>query len=280
LTREPRSVENHENPLAGVLDRLLQRERGHPVAPPTSAEKSRAPTEIARPAESTESPARRMLTVAALGVDQGDAALRSAGQWATVLGRLPSITDFCRRERNLPDRSGDERTPTGDGRVSRASLPCAPERIRGLPVEVALAVFEKLCRHESASELLIVRIPGRDRRTLMRATLLSGAVVVPVEESEVDFQEAVEIAREILRSFLDISIWPFSSNPRSMKRYLATIHQHCSTRIVPFDPGHLDLAAALDDLREPPHEGFLAGLLAPQPTSLPADILQIDSVTL
>lgn len=280
MTREPESAENHGNPLAGVLDRLLQRERGHPVAPPSGAEKSRTPAEYGRPAEAAVSRARRMLTVAALGVGQGDVALQSAGQWATVLGKLPSITDFCSREHRVSDCSGDEQTPIGDGRVSRASLPCAPERIRGLPVEVALAVFEELRRHESASDLLIVRIPVRERRTLMRATLLSGAVVVPLEESEADFHEAVEISREILRSFLEISIWPFSSSPRRMERYLATIHEQCSTRIVPFDPGHLDLATALDDLPDPPKEGFLSGLLAPRPTSLPAELLRIDSVTL
>ena len=40
------------------------------------------------------------------------------------------------------------------------------------------------------------------------------------------------------------------------------------------------LAAAFDGLREAPPEGFLVGLLAPEPSTLPAGLLQIDSVDL
>jgi hypothetical protein len=221
-----------------------------------------------------------MLTVAALGTDRGDAALRAAGQWALVLGRHPTFADLGGLEQGVPERPGDEPAPDGEGRVGRASLPCDPERIRALPVEIALAFFERLRRHESASDLLIVRIPVSERLALMRAAFLSGTVVVPFEESEADHHEAVRVSREILESFHEISVWPYASSPRGLERYLAAIGDRGGARIAPFGPENLDLAASIDGLREPPREGFLVGLLAPEPATLPSELLRMDSVVL
>ena len=92
--------------------------------------------------------------------------------------------------------------------------------------------------------------------------------------------EALEITREIVQSFLEVSVWPFSRSSRSVDRFLGEARDRSTTRIVPFDPGHLDLAAAIDGLRDSPEEGFLVGLLAPEPASLPAELLKLDSVRL
>ena len=84
----------------------------------------------------------------------------------------------------------------------------------------------------------------------------------------------------LLESFLEIAVWPFATEARAMERYLRMAREHDGARILPFDPGHRDLGAAFDGLREPPGEGFLVGLLAPEPATLPAGLLRIDSVAL
>jgi hypothetical protein len=221
-----------------------------------------------------------MLTVAGLGADRGEAALRAAGQWALVLGRRPTFADLGGVGEESPERPGDEPLPDGEGRVGRASLPCNPERIRGLPVEIALAFFARLRRHETSSDLLIVRIPVRERLALMRAAFLSGSVVVPSEATDEGHREAVQVSREILESFHEISVWPHASDPRSLERFLAAVGEPSGARVVPFGPDHLDLAACLDRLRDPPDEGFLVGLLAPEPATLPPELLRMDSVVL
>jgi len=125
---------------------------------------------------------------------------------------------------------------------------------------------------------VIVGIPAHERLALMRAAFLSRAVVVPVGESDAALDEALEITREVLQSFLEVEVWPFSTCAGALDRYLRMSREHDAARVLPFDPGHRDLAAAFDGLRAPPPEGFLVGLLAPEPVSLSADLLRFDTV--
>jgi hypothetical protein len=221
-----------------------------------------------------------MLAVAGLGADRGTAAVRSAAQWAVVLGRHPSITDLACDDPEVAALGGEGRTQAAENRVPLARFPCGPDRIRHEPADVALALLLKLRRHESASDFVIVRVPARDRLSLMRAAFLSGALVVPFDESDAEVDEALEITREVLRNFLEVSVWPYSSSPRCMERYLDTARGHDHARVAPFDPGQRDLAAAFERLRDSPREGFLVGLLAPEPATLSAGLLRIDSVVL
>ena len=259
-----------DNPLAGVLDRLLARERGYPDEPSVS-ERSAAEPEL------PEKP--RMLTIAGPGTGLGDSALQSAAQWAELLGRRPAITDLCCGESRPRSRDVDPIEPEGS-RIPRARVPCELDRMRREPAEVVLALLDRLRRHEFAADLSLVRIPIRQRRALMRAAFLSGALVLPVEESEREFRETVEIACEVAESFIEISIWPFARSPRSLERFLAAVPQDVQSRATPFDPGRLDLKSSLDALRDPPSEGFLIGLLAPEPAVLPPELLQVDYLQL
>jgi hypothetical protein len=220
-----------------------------------------------------------MVAVAGLGADATAAAVRSAAQWATVLGRHPSITDLSCVEPEDPARE-EPRSPIGGGRVARARVPCGLERIRREPAEVSVALLGRLRRHERASDLVIVSIPARERLALMRAAFLAGAIVMPVDGSGADLDEALDVTREVLRNFLEVSVWPFATCARNMERFLKAAGEHDRARILPFDPGHRDLGAAFDGLRDAPREGFLVGLLAPEPATLSEELLRIDSVPL
>ena len=261
-----------ENPLAGVLDRLLNRERGRPDEQDATE----------RPAVVEPEPprTRRMLAIAGPGTGLGDSALQSAAQWAALLGRSPAVTDLCCGTAPLRSFAPGPSEESGTTRIPRARVPCELERVRRESAEVVLALLDRLRQHEFAADLSLVRIPTRQRGALMRAAFLSGALVLPLEESEPEFREALEVAREVTESFHEISIWPFARSPRSLERFLAAAPQEVQSRLTPFDPGRLDLKTSLDALKEPPREGFLIGLLAPEPAALPPELLQVDSLQL
>ena len=285
MSEERNTPGGTDNPLAGVLDRLLARERGYPDEPSVSERSTAEPDdtpqpEIAGPPGPDLPVQRRMLTIAGPGTGLGDSALHSAAQWAALLGRRPAITDLCCGDARPRSLDVDPAEPPEGSRIPRARVPCELDRVRREPAEVVLALLDRLRRHELASDLSLVRIPIRQRRTLMRAAFLSGALVLPVEESEREFRETVEVAREVAESFIEISIWPFARSPRSLERFLAAVPQDVRSRATPFDPGRLDLNAGLDALRDPPGEGFLIGLLAPEPAVLPPDLLQVDFLQL
>ena len=196
--------------------------------------------------------------------------------------RLSLLQDTNRGHADATMKSKPIRPPTifsrTRGRIPRARVPCELDRVRREPAEVVLALLDRLRRHEFASDLSLVRIPIRQRPALMRAAFLSGALVVPVEESEQEFDEAVAVAREVVESFLEIAIWPFSQSPRTLERFLVAVPPDVQARATPFDPGRLDLRASLEGLSPPPREGFLIGLLAPEPAALPPELLQIDTL--
>ena len=148
MIEEPEPPESEENPLAGVLDRLLRREHDPFRAGSRSVGETWRSAPVERLAVRTEPVARRMLAVAGLATVGDSPVLRHAAQWAAVLGRRPSITDLTCPERG-PGGFEHEGTPgsTGDVRVARAHVPCGPERIRREPAEIALALLERLRRH-------------------------------------------------------------------------------------------------------------------------------------
>jgi hypothetical protein len=272
LTREG-SPERGRNPLAGVLERLLARERGEAPGDPHE----RPPVEVPAPGPSRD---RRLLVIAGLGVDAGGAALRSAGLWATRLGRHPAVFELGRSERRQSEGGESIRELPRGPRVPVARVPCGPERLKEEPPEVVLAVMERLRRHESASDLLLVRIPASHRMTLMRAAFLAGGLVLPLDDSDETLDAAFRISREALESFLELSIWPFATTPATLDRYLAMTLDFLKVRPTPFDPARLDLGNALETLSPAPEEGFLTALLAPGSPALPAELIQIDSMPL
>jgi len=265
------------NPLAGVLERLLARERGE-QAPPNREASTPAPDRdgFVR----AESSAGRMLVIAGLGKDGGDAALRSAGLWATQLGRRPAVVELSWSDPQTADERVETRGAASGTRVPVARIPCGPERLKEESPEVVAAVVERLRRHESTSNLLLVRTPGRYRMTLMRAAFLAGGMVVPLDDSDETLDAAFRISREALESFLELAIWPFAAAPTALDRYLKMMLDFLKARPTPFDPARLDFGAALESLSAPPDEGFLTALLAPGSPAPPAELIQIGSMRL
>jgi hypothetical protein len=264
------------NPLAGVLDRLLGRERGVAAAAPAPGRKAK---DLARASEPEREPAsrpRRMLAVAELGTPLGGAALRAAAQWAALLGRRPAATELSCGPAPQPSTEPS----AAESEIAVVRVPCKLGRLQREPAEVLLALLDRLRRHELASDLCLVRIPLDQRRALLRAAFLGGALVVPVEEAERPFRQALELSRELVEGFHEVAIWPYARSPRILERFLAVASQELRSRATPFDPGRLDIGEALGGLREPPREGFLVGLLAPEPAELPPELLQADSIRL
>lgn len=278
MSDEPVTPGPRSNPLAGVLGRLLDRERGYPGEDPCVVPETATQPDLAVPQQDPPPEDRRMLVIAGPGTGLGDAALQSALQWTTLLGKRPAVTDLCCGQIRSSNFEQDPHTPSAGERIPRASVPCELDRVRREPAEVVLALLDRLRRHEFASDLSLVRLPIRQRRTLMRAAFLSGALVLPVEESDQEFREAVDVARDLVESFLEISIWPFARLPRTLERFLAAVPGEVQARATPFDPGQLDLASRLEQLLRPPREGFLVGLLAPEPADLPPELLQVDTL--
>jgi hypothetical protein len=282
-----------DHPLAGALDRLLARERGDRRAPPqgsgspaiTPTATAGAPDPLAAgAAPSAIAPAvvpaslRRMQVIAALGPDEGRAALRAVARWGVRHGRRPAALDLgCGARAPGDTRSpgpaaprGDTVKPAGSG-VPWASLPCGPERMRAEPPEVIAALLARLRHHETAADLLIVRIPPRPRMTLMRAALLAGGVILPLDDSEEVQQEACRLSREVVENFIDLTLWPVTEHPRALERYLATMRDFLGT-----EPRPLEMStgpAILDNLPGAPEEGFIAALLCLDGVSPPSPLL-------
>lgn len=277
MTRKHGPPEPTANPLAGVLDRLLARERGEQAATPPRTAQRPGRRDVA--AAATPS-ARRMLVVAGIGADDGRAALRSAGQWAARLGLRPAVVELGWETAPAgedPEQSSASRT---GARIPVARIPCGPERLQEEPPEVVAALMERLRRHEAASDLLLVRTRGRFRMALMRAAFLAGGMVVPLDASDETLDDAFRVSREALESFLDLKVWPFAGDAKSLERYLDMMRDFLKARPVRFDPDGLDLGTVLRTLPEPPEEGFLTALLAPGSPAPPSELIQIDSMPL
>lgn len=271
----PRPV---DHPLEGVLDRLLARERGE-VRPPR---RETAPGWAPCAAEGSEPGGaphalRRMLVIAALGAEEGRAALRAAARWGLSEGRRPAALELgCAS----PAPEGEAREARGDPmepdahRLPLACVPCGPERLGLEPPEIVAGLLERLRRHESASDLLLVRIPPRSRALLMQAAFLAGGLILPLDDSDAVLHEAFGLSREVAETFVDLALWPFSERPRAVERYLAMMQEFQGVRPRALDAELAEGSAFLDKLPGAPEEGFLPALLTSDPSPPPGQLLQ------
>jgi len=282
------------HPLAGALDRLLARERGDDRGPgavqPNESDAAQAEVigdpvvastaaGVSRP--EAAAPARRMLVIAALGEDGGDAALRTVARWALAIGRRPAALDLVRGGR--ASNGGGTGTAGGvpsEGRAGAtavlpwAGLPGGPERLRVEPPEVVAELIERLRQHEIASDLLLVLMPPGARLLLMRAALLSGGIVLPLDDSADALEEACRLSREVLENFVDLDLWPFADDPVALQRYLEAMQEFPGARPCPLEIEMGRGRAIIDRLHGAPAEGFLAALLAPDDAPPPPHLLQ------
>lgn len=214
-----------------------------------------------------------MLVIAALGPDEGRAALREVARWALRNGRHPAALELgCGAPAPAGPTAPDASSSAGAPGVPWASVPCGPERIRAEPSEVIAEFLERLRRHETASDLLIVRIPPRSRMILMRAALLAGGIILPLDDSEDVLHEAYRLSREVMENFIDLALWPVTTRPRALERYLAIMRDFLGIRPRPFEMA--EDPAILDDLPGAPEEGFIAAMLSPDDASPPSPLLQ------
>ena len=110
----PERSEPGGNPLEGVLDHLLARERG--------VRAGQAGTRV----ETAPAAGRRMLVLAALGHDAGAGARAALARRAIDLGRRPAALDVACGQPPAAARA------TGGPAIPLASIPCGPERLLSL----------------------------------------------------------------------------------------------------------------------------------------------------
>jgi hypothetical protein len=268
------------HPLSGVLDRLLARERGA-VATPLQRTSRERPLAVAatekRP--STEPAARRMLVVAGLGPDEGDETRRTLARWALGLGRRPAALDIGCAEPASSQPVESMGRPGGTG-IPLLSLPCAPERLKDESPEVLACLLERLRRHESSADFLLVRVSPACHMSLMRAALLAGGLVVPVTNSYELLYQAFQLARQALESFLDLALWPHSPDPVPVARFQAMVREVLSEQIDPLPEDAEAAAGALGRLAAPPEAGFLPSLIDSDTPGPPAELLRAGSLSL
>jgi len=278
LKRESSPPRPADHPLEGVLDRLLARERGEARPPGRETAAGWAPRAAEGP-ESRGSPhaLRRMLVIAALGAEEGRAALRAAARWGFSEGRRPAALELgCGSlvpQGEAREARGDPLQPDAP-RLPLACVPCGPERLGLEPPEIVAGLLERLRRHESASDLLLVRIPPRSRALLMQAAFLAGGLILPLDDSDAVLHEAFGLSLEVAETFVDLALWPFSERPRAVERYLAMMQEFQGVRPRSLDAELAEGSAFLDKLPGAPEEGFLPALLTSDPSPPPGQLLQ------
>ena len=169
----------------------------------------------------------------------------------------------------------------GDGGVILipwARVPCGYERMRPEPREAIPGFLTRLRRHETAADLLIVRILPRPRMVLMRAALLGGGVVLPLDGSDEVRDEACRLSREVIENYVDLSLWPVTDDRRALERYRAALRDFPGARPCPLETS--SGPSVLDGLPGAPEEGFLPALLrledaSPPPGPLHEDLLRL-----
>lgn len=281
MSGAPDSPATDGHPLAGVLDRLLARERGG-IEPAqrmrrTPTERSFAVKRI-EPAPEIDAAKRRMLVIAALGSDGGDSARRSIVRWALRQGRHPAALDIgCVEELQDPATLGDP-DPVDGPRIPLVNLPSAPERLRDEPAELLVAMLDRLRRHEAASDLLVVRIAPRFRMALMRAVLLGGGLVVPLENTYEVLYEAFRLSREVLEGFLDLTVWPLARDRVALERYQALVREVMGEDLPTLEQTDESEGALLGRLAAAPAGGFLVSLVDPDTAGPPSQLLQTGSL--
>jgi hypothetical protein len=221
-----------------------------------------------------------MLVVAALGGDAGAEASRSVVRWALDSGLNPAVLDIGNPEGLASLGTPAEQAPPSGQRVPLANLPAAPESLKDQPAEILAALLERLRRYEASAGLLVLRIAPAYRMALMRAAFLAGGLVVPVEESPDSLREALRLSRELLESFLDVSVWPYASDPDVLQRYQALMLEFLGAETDGLELATSNADDTLGGLSGPPHEGFLVSLIDPDTPSPPARLFQIGSMRL
>lgn len=281
MNQDPESPPTHGHPLAGVLDRLLARERGSFASPvPRPARNRPHAAERAEAVPAPDPTARRMLVVAALGSDAGAEASRAVVRWARETGLSPAVLDIGSPDGLASLGSSAEQAPPSGPRVPLANLPAAPESLKDQPAEILAALLERLRRYEASAGLLVVRIAPTYRMALMRAAFLAGGLIVPVEDSPDSLHEALRLSRALLESFIDVAVWPFAGDPDVLQRYQTLMREFLDTETPALGLARPESADTLGKLSGPPQEGFLVSLIDPDTPSPPAQLLQIGSMRL
>jgi hypothetical protein len=216
-----------------------------------------------------------MLALAALGADEGRDALRSIALWAVEHGRRPGVLDLC-----CEDASGADTPPAKSVcSIPRASIPDGVGQFRAQRPDARAAVVEHLRRHESASDLLIVRIPPRHRIALMQAAFLTGGLVLPIDGSDEVFYEASNVLREVSEYFDGVAVWPYPCAREGLERFRAMARDFLALDVQPLDVEDPNAVAILGLLSPAPEEGFVAALL--EPAGLPiAGLVRLDDLLL
>jgi hypothetical protein len=252
-------LSSNDHPLAGVLDRLIARERGD--RPESPAEPDIRPSQ------------RRMVALAAIGPGEGSDAQRALARWAVRQGLHPAAIDLACAEQEAESSLAVTRCPL-------ASLPYGPERFKEEMPEVVSALLARLRKLEAEADLLIVRIPPSHRMTLMRAAFIAGGLVVPLEDSYDLLHEALRLSKEVMENFLDLPIWPYAEDGAVLERYQAMVREFLDLEPHPFSLVEGESADALEQLSSPPQEGFLAALLTSDLADPPPELLRIGSLRL
>lgn len=276
---EPYLPANH--PLAGVLDRLLARERGSGVSRLQRPFKERPrPAERIAVEPGLEPARRRMLVIAGLGSDEGCDARRFAALWGLQNGRHPAALDIACGDGPFERQAGHDSARAAGPSVPLASIPCGLERLREEPSEGLAALLERLRRHETAADLLIVRISPRHKMALMRAAFLAGGLILPVENTYSVLYEAFQLSREALENFLDLALWPFPRDEAALLRYQSMMRDFLDVEPAPFEHAGESSSAPLDRLSPAPDEGFLVSLVDPETTAPPAQLMRVGALQL
>lgn len=280
MNQDPETPFPHGHPLSGVLDRLLARERGS-YPEPTRRPMRKRPTVQEAPAAPSVAPAeRRMLVIAALGADGGAEASRRVVRWALEAGRHPAVVDIGNPDGLASLGNPADSIPANGHRVPLANLPATPESLKDQPAEILAALLERLRRHESSADLLVVRVAPDHRMALMRAAFLAGGLVLPVENCPEVLHEALRLSRELLENFLDVTLWPFPSEPEALDRYRTLMQEFLGADTVALDLDPAQAAETLGSFPGPPQEGFLVSLVDPDTPSPPAQLLQFGTLRL
>lgn len=253
--------EGDGHPLAGVLDRLMSRERGATAPAAAVATVPSAPHAELR----VEPAVHRMLVVAGLGPTGGGEALQALARWGSQAGLKIAAVDFGPTP--AAASLGRLRAASGAASVSvpLASIPCGLDGLRrddagGLP-----AVAERLRCLEAPADLLLVRIPAADRQALSRGAFLAGSLIVPLDGGDGAVHAAFCLSREIALSLPGVSLVPYASAPSATDLYRSMVLDFLGVSSRPFEAGWFSDGAFLRSLAPSPTGGYLAALLAADP---------------
>ncbi|MBZ5637519.1 MAG: hypothetical protein LAO51_02050 [Acidobacteriia bacterium] len=264
------------HPLAGVLNRLMSRERGLGSPPNTSGTRANS----LAPETGPERSPRRMLVVAGLGPSVGSEALLAVARWALKGGRKVAVVDF-----GHPSPGGPADLPPAGVAEARetvpfASVPCGLDGLRREAPSSLAAVAERLRRHESEADLVIVRVPAEDRLALSRAAFLAGGLIVPLDGGDGVVHAAFCLSREFAESLPAVVLVPHASDPAALDLYTSMVRDFLGEGSTPVDEEDAPVGDVLLPLAGPPEGGFLPALLSAAAAGTPSPPRLLDIGTL